>query len=219
MATTAEVYGIGARAPYAQPRASEYDMKERVRLSGLFPRVRNEPMSTQLQALMKDFEKNAALTGILERQRRLEERIQYEMKSREAVAAANVNLAPPFRTGTASFATSAAVANKLAAPDAADVMTGAVGKVGKAGKAGKAKAGAVKVGRKAANAKVRIRKPPKTAEATAPVVSVVGVSQEGGSSGSTDVPVLAGFAVQPVAVDTLPEVPPKRRSKSRQRDT
>ena len=56
MATTAEVHGFGARAPYAQPRASEYDMKERVRLSGLFPRVRNEPMSTQLQAVMKDFE-------------------------------------------------------------------------------------------------------------------------------------------------------------------
>ena len=54
MATTAEAYGFGARAPYAQPRASEYDMKERVRLSGLFPRVRNEPLSTQLQALLKD---------------------------------------------------------------------------------------------------------------------------------------------------------------------
>ena len=213
MATTAEAYGFGARAPYAQPRASEYDMKERVRLSGLFPRVRNEPMSTQLQALMKDFEKNAALTGILERRRRLEERIQYEMKSREAVAAANVNLAPPFRTGTASFATSAAVANKLAHPDAADVMTGAAGAA--APKAGKAKAGAAKAGGKAANAKVKIQKP----KGAAPVVSVVGKSQEGGSSGSTDVPVLAGFAVQPVAVDTLPEVPPKRRSKSRHRDT
>ena len=183
-------------------------MKERVRLSGLFPRVRNEPMSVQLQALMKEFDKNAALTGILERRRRLEERIQYDMKSREAVAAANVNLAPPFRTGTASFATSAAVANKLAnpdaAPDAADVMTGAVGK-----------AGAAKAGAKAANAKVRIRKPK---GAAASVVSVVGTSQEGGSSGSTDVPVLgAGFAVQPIAVDT--EVLPKRRSRSTTRKT
>ena len=209
MATTAEQYGFGARAAYAQPRASEYDMKERVRLSGLFPRVRNEPMSNQLQALMKDFEKNAALTGILERRRRLEERIQYEMKSREAVAAANVNLAPPFRTGTAAFATSAAVASKLAnpdaAPDAAAVMTGAVGK-----------AGAAKANAKAANAKVRIRKP----KGAAPVVSVVGTSQEGGSSGSTDVPVLgAGFAVQPVAVQNLPAVPPKRRSRSRPKDT
>ncbi len=51
MATTAEQYGFGARAPYAQPRASEYDMKERVRLSGLFPRVRNEPLSALDPAL------------------------------------------------------------------------------------------------------------------------------------------------------------------------
>ena len=70
MATTAEVHGFGARAPYAQPRASEYDMKERVRLSGVFPRVRNEPLSKQLQVLLKEFEQNAALTGILERRRR-----------------------------------------------------------------------------------------------------------------------------------------------------
>ena len=114
MATTAEAYGFGARAPYAQPRASEYDMKERVRLSGLFPRVRNEPMSTQLQALLKEFEQNAALTGILERRRRLEERTQYELRSRESVAAMNTNLAPPFRTVNASFATSAAVASAIA---------------------------------------------------------------------------------------------------------
>ena len=70
MATTAEIQGFGARAPYAQPRASEYDMKERVRLSGLFPRVRNQPMSNQLQALLKEFENNAALTGILDWRRR-----------------------------------------------------------------------------------------------------------------------------------------------------
>ena len=94
MATTAEAYGFGARAPYAQPRQSEYDMKERVRLSGLFPRVRNEPLSKQLQALMKQFEANAALMGILERRRRLEEKTQYELRSREAVAAVNTNLAP-----------------------------------------------------------------------------------------------------------------------------
>ena len=138
MATTAEAYGFSARAPYAQPRTSEYDMKERVRLSGLFPRVRNEPMSKQLQALMKDFEQNAALTGILERRRRLDERTQYEMKGREALAALTTNLAPPFRTGNASFATSAAVASAIAgvpvpqpgaqlvppAADAADVLTG-----------------------------------------------------------------------------------------------
>ena len=89
-------------------------MKERVRLSGLFPRVRNQLMSVQLQALMKEFENNAALAGILERRRHLEERTQYEMRSREAVAALNTNLAPQFRTGNASFATSAAVAQKVA---------------------------------------------------------------------------------------------------------
>ena len=155
----------------------------------------------------------------MERRRCLEERIQYDMRSREAVAAANVNLAPPFRTGTASFATSAAVANKLAnpdaAPDAADVMTGAAGKTGKAGK-GKAKDGAAKAVGKAANAKVKIQKP----KGGAPGVEVVGKSQHGGSSGSTDVPVLgAGFALKPVAVQDLAKVPPKRRSKSRQRDT
>ena len=114
MTATAEAYGFGARAPWAQRRESEYDMKERVRLSGLFPRVRTQPMSAQLQALLKDFEKNAALAGILERRRRLEEQLQYEMKSREAMDAVNANLAPAFRTGTASFATSAAVAAKIA---------------------------------------------------------------------------------------------------------
>ena len=177
MATTAEVHGIGARAPNAQPRASEYDMKERVRLSGLFPRMRNEPMSTQLQAVMKDFEKNAALTGILERRRRLEERIQYEMRSREAVAAANVNLAPPFRTGTASFATSAAVANKLAAPDAADVMTGNTGASSNAKLTSSMRKKAA-AAEKAAAAKAG------KAKARAPVV--VPTTQEGGSTGSTD---------------------------------
>ena len=174
MATNVEVHGFGARAPYAQPRASEYDMKERVRLSGLFPRVRNEPLSTQLQAVMKDFEKNAALTGILERRRRLEERIQYEMKSREAVAAANVNLAPPFRTGTAGFATSAAVAEKLAAPDAADVMTGAVSTANLTR--------AAKRAAKAAAAKAA------QAGATAPVVTVVDESQD--ATASTDPAIL-----------------------------
>ena len=113
MATTAEAYGFGARAPYAQPRASDYEMKERVRLSGLFPRVRNEPMSNQLQALLKEFEKNAALTGILERRRRQEERLQYELKGTEGMDALNRNLAPPFRAGLAGAATSASVAEKL----------------------------------------------------------------------------------------------------------
>ena len=113
MTATAEQYGFGARATYAQPRQSEYDMKERVRLSGLFPRVRNEPMSNQLQALLKEFEKNAALTGILERRRRQEERLQYELKGTEGMEALNRNLAPPFRAGLAGAATSASVAEKL----------------------------------------------------------------------------------------------------------
>ena len=95
MATTAEVYGFGARAPYAQPRASEYDMKERVRLSGLFPRVRNEPMSKHLQVLLKEFEQNAALTGILERRRRLEERMQFELKGREGMDALYIPISRP----------------------------------------------------------------------------------------------------------------------------
>ena len=55
MATTAETYGFGARALYATPRASEHDVKETARLSGLFPPVRNEPMSKQLQVPLKEF--------------------------------------------------------------------------------------------------------------------------------------------------------------------
>ena len=114
MTATAEQYGFGARATYAQPRQSEYDMKERVRLSGLFPRVRNQPMSNQLQALMKEFDKNAALTGILERRRRQEERLQYELQGSEGMDALRRNLAPPFRAGLAGAATSATVADALA---------------------------------------------------------------------------------------------------------
>ena len=70
-------------------------MKEKARLSGLFPRVRNEPMSKQLQVLLKEFEQNAALTGILERRRLIEERSQYNLQGREAMDAVNRNLAPP----------------------------------------------------------------------------------------------------------------------------
>ena len=149
MTATAEAYGFGARSPYAQMRESEYDMKERVRLSGLFPRVRNQPMSVQLQGLVKEFEKNAALTGILERRRLLEDKKQYELRGREAVVALNTNLAPPFRTGTAGFASSAAVASKVAdvpVPDAADVMTGQTATAKNAASAN------------AANAKVTIQK-------------------------------------------------------------
>ena len=136
MATTAETYGFGARAPYAEPRASDYDMKERARLSGLFPRVNNEPLSKTLNGLVKEFEQNAALTAILERRRALEGRSQYNLQSREAMDNVNRNLAPWARAGRAVEATSARVAQQVAgvappaplkAPSAADVMTGTGG--------------------------------------------------------------------------------------------
>ena len=126
MATTAEAYGFGARAPYAQPRASDFEMKERVRLSGLFPRVRNEPMSKQLQVLLKEFEQNAALTGILERRRRLEERMQFELRGTEGMDALRQNLAPPFRAGLAGAAGSADVADRLARSRVAGQLAAAV---------------------------------------------------------------------------------------------
>ncbi len=149
MATTAETYGFGARAPYATPRASEHDMKEKARLSGLFPPVRNEPMSKQLQVLLKEFEQNAALTGILERRRLLEARSQYNLQGREAMDAVNRNLGPSFRTGMAVAATSAKVAQQVAgvapktppAPDAASVMTGGGG-AGQSGEGGSSGSGA-----------------------------------------------------------------------------
>ena len=153
MATTAETYGFGARAPYAEPRASEYDMKERVRLSGLFPRVRNEPMSNQLQKLLKEFEQNAALTGILERRRRQEERMQYELQGREGMRALEMNRTPALRAGMAPIATSARVAAAIAGlppvpPDAADVMTGGAaipgGGVGVSGEGGASGSGGTK---------------------------------------------------------------------------
>ncbi len=199
MATTAEVQGFGARAPYAQPRQSEYEMKERVRLSGLFPRVRNEPLSNQLQALMKEFEKNAALTGILERRRRLEERLQFELKGTEGIDALNRNLAPPFRAGLANAATSASVADRLAcsrvagqlaaaqaAQEAADVMTG--------GNASDANLSRTDRRRIAAKAKA-------TAKAKAAAGAPVAGSQQGGSESTADSPVFgAGVAsVQPAA--------------------
>ena len=109
-------------------------------------------MSTQLQVLLKEFEQNAALTGILERRRRLEERMHFELKGREGMDALNTNLAPPCPAGLAGAAVSADVADRLArsrvagqlaarvaanraalaapavpaVPDAADVITGGV---------------------------------------------------------------------------------------------
>ncbi len=185
MAATAEAYGFGARAPYAQPRESECDMKQRVRLSGLFPRVCNQPMSNQLQALLKAFEQNAALTGILERRRRMEEKTQYELRSREAVAALNTNLAPPFRTGNASFATSAAVAQKVAdevkappPPTPLDALAAAQARYEEARKRRKD-------AKKAAEAVVP--------DAAAVMTGTIGVSSHGGSvsSNSPATPVLA----------------------------
>ena len=139
MSTTAEQYGFGARARYTEPRASEYDMKERARLSGLFPRVNDEPMGKTLSALVKAFEKNAALGAILARRRALEGRSQYVLQSREAMDAVNQSLAPWARTGQAVEAKSARVAQQVAAvpavvpevvPDAAAVMTGGKYSVG-----------------------------------------------------------------------------------------
>ena len=188
MTATAEAYGFGARAPYATPRASEYDMKERARLSGLFPRVRNEPMSTQLQVLLKEFEQNAALTGILERRRRLEERTQYELKGREGMDALNRNLAPPFRAGLAGAAVSADVAERLASSQQPGVL-----------------APAAAVPKAKAAARVRIRKPPAAKDAPAVVIGGPGVSSEGGSVGSgqqqvpaSDVVLFDDFAVAAV---------------------
>ena len=210
MTATAEQYGFGARAPYAQPRESEYDMKERVRLSGLFPRVRNEPMSNQLQALMKDFEKNAALAGILERRRRLEERLQFELKGTEGMDALNRNLAPPFRAGLANAATSASVADRLARSRVAGQLAAAVAANRAADVPDDEDAADVMTGvARAKAARVRIRAPPK---AKAKAVSLLGASQEGGSSGSADLaPGVAG--VQPKATVVKPP-PPKAAAKT-----
>ena len=180
-ATTAETYGFGARAPYATPRASEHNMKEKARLSGLFPRVRNEPMSKQLQVLLKEFQQNAALTGILERRRRLEERMQYELQGREGMDAVNRNLGPSFRTGMVGAATSAKVAAAIAgvarkpppAPDAASLMTG--GGVGQSGEGGAAAA--------VRRARPKLRRPKRRAcrgaEAQVPRATRIGLRDSG----------------------------------------
>ena len=124
-------------------------------------------MSTQLQALLKEFEQNAALTGILERRRRLEERRQFELQGSEGLDAINRNLAPPFRAGLAGAATSATVATKLACSRVA------------------AQAEAAEAANRAAKALA--------AEGTAAAPGGVGVSSVGGSVGSGDpvVPVLS----------------------------
>ncbi len=90
-------------------------MKERARLSGLFPRVRNEPMSKKLQELLKEFEQNAALTALLQRRRALEGRSQYNLQALEGIDDMNVNLVPWARMGRAVEANSARVAQRVAA--------------------------------------------------------------------------------------------------------
>ena len=57
-------------------------MKQRVRLSGLFPRVRDQPLSKDLQELVREFEQNAALVAVLERRHALEGRSQYDLQAR-----------------------------------------------------------------------------------------------------------------------------------------
>ena len=117
MASTAKIaadYGFGARAPWAAARASEHNMKERARLSGLFPQVNNEPLTTTLTLLVEEFKKNAALGAILERRRALEGRAQYVLQGQEAMDAVNQNLAPWARVGTALDAKSARIAQQVA---------------------------------------------------------------------------------------------------------
>ena len=117
MASTAKIaadYGFGARAPWAAARASEHSMKERARLSGLFPQVNNEPLSNTLNSLVEAFKKNAALGAILERRRALEGRAQYVLQGQEAMDAVNRNLVPWARVGTAIDAKSARMAQQVA---------------------------------------------------------------------------------------------------------
>ena len=89
-------------------------MKQRVRLSGLFPRVRDQPLSKDLQELVREFEQNAALVAVLERRRALEGRSQYDLQAREAIDEMNTNLAPWARLGRSAEASSARVAQQLA---------------------------------------------------------------------------------------------------------
>ena len=129
MASTAKIaadYGFGARAPWAAARASEHNMKERARLSGLFPQVNNEPLSNTLTSLVETFKKNAALGAILERRRALEGRAQYVLQGQEAMDAVNQNLVPWARVGTALDAKSARIAQQVAGippPPAVDIKS------------------------------------------------------------------------------------------------
>ena len=94
MATFAETYGFGARAVYATPRASEYDMRERVRLSGMFPRVGNEPLSKALARIVEEFEQNANLAAIVERRRALIDRVRVGRAIEDASAPVVQQISP-----------------------------------------------------------------------------------------------------------------------------
>ena len=104
MASTSKIaadYGFGARAPWAAARASDHNMKERVRLSGLFPQVNNEPLTTTLTLLVEEFKKNAALGAILKRRRALEGQAQDVMQGgfgRPPPGGGNPPGAPPPRS-------------------------------------------------------------------------------------------------------------------------
>ena len=119
MVTTAERYGYGARAPWAEFRESDHGTKERVRLSGLFPRVRKRSLTKDLQKLVMEFEQNAALVAVLEQRRALEGRSQYDLQVREAMDEMNTNLAPWARLGRTAVASSARVAQQVAVGDTA----------------------------------------------------------------------------------------------------
>ena len=137
MASTAKIaadYGFGARAPWAAARASEHNMKERARLSGLFPQVNNEPLSNTLTSLVEAFKKNAALGAILERRRALEGRAQYVLQGQEAMDAVNRNLVPWARVGTALDAKSARMAQQVAGippPPAVDLKSALTAQMGR----------------------------------------------------------------------------------------
>ena len=116
--------------------------------------------------------------------------MQFELKGREGMDALNTNLAPPFRVGLAGAAVSADVADRLARSRVAGQLAAAVTANGAAAKAAAAKAPSAKAG---------AAKAPAAKAAAATVVSVVGMSQEGGSS-ATNEPVLgAEYGLQPVA--------------------
>ena len=82
-------------------------------------------MSKKLQALLKEFEQNVALTALLERRRALEGRSQYDLQAVEAIDDMNQNPGPWARMGRAVEANNAKVAQQVAGEeeDAAEVTT------------------------------------------------------------------------------------------------